>query len=164
MAGFSDTDFDITRVIDKNLIALNLEAKDKEDMLRQLISLLDEHGRLNNPEEFYADVLWREKEGQTGIGLGVAIPHGKSSSVNQTSLAIGTTANPIVWESIDDKPVSIVILFAVTQADSDTVQLKLLQHVAKLLVYESFIEKLYAVKTANEMLELLQSNPDDYSD
>lgn len=164
MNSFSNADFDITRVIDKKLIALNLNVKSKEEIIRQLVALLNEQQRLNDCEDFYTDVMWREAEGETGIGLGVAIPHGKSSSVTQTSLAIGTVANPIEWESIDDEPVSIVFLFAVTEADSDTVHLKLLQHVAKVLVYESFIKRLHAVNTSDEMLNLLQSNPGDYND
>ena len=96
--------------------------------------------------------------------MGVAIPHGKSSGVNKTALAIGTTKNDLEWASLDDEPVRIVILFAVTEGDSDVVHLKLLQHVAMLLAHESFVERLHAVKTPAEMLTLLESSPDDYDD
>ena len=109
-------------------------------------------------------MLWREEQGPTGIGMGVAIPHGKSSGVNQTALAIGTSKNPIEWESLVDEAVTVVILFAVTDGDSDVLHIKLLQHVAMLLAHESFAEKLHAVKTPAEMLALLESSPDDYDD
>ena len=99
-----------------------------------------------------------------GIGMGVAIPHGKSSGVNQTALAIGTSKKPIEWESLEDEAVTVVILFAVTDGDSDVLHIKLLQHVAMLLAHESFAEKLHAVKTPAEMLALLESSPDDYDD
>ena len=94
----------------------------------------------------------------------IAIPHGKSAGVNTTSLAIGVSKNPLAWESLDDEPVTVVILFAVTEGDSDVIHLKLLQHVAMLLAHESFVEKLHSVSSTAEMLALLESNPDDYDD
>ena len=131
-------EFNIANVIDEKLIALDLDVANKEEMLNRLTDLFDEQGKLNDREAFFKDVMWREGEGQTGIGMGVAIPHGKSKGVNVTSLAIGTSKQPIEWESLDDQPVSVVILFAVTEGDSDVVHLKLLQHVAMLLAHESF--------------------------
>lgn len=157
-------DFDIANVIDEKLIALDLDVKDKEEMLNKLTDLFEAEGKLNDREAFFKDVMWREGEGQTGIGMGVAIPHGKSKGVNTTALAIGTTKQPIEWESLDDEPVSVVILFAVTEGDSDVIHLKLLQHVAMLLAHESFVEKLHAVTSTQEMLALLESSPDDYDD
>ncbi len=157
-------DFSISNVIDERLIALDMDVTTKEEMLERLTDLFDEQGKLNDREAFLKDVMWREGEGQTGIGMGVAIPHGKSAGVNTTSLAIGVSANPLAWESLDDEPVSVVILFAVTESDSDVIHLKLLQHVAMLLAHESFVEKLHAVSSTAEMLALLESSPDDYDD
>ena len=157
-------EFNIANVIDEKLIALDLDVTTKEEMLNALTDLFEEQGKLNDRDAFYKDVMWREGEGQTGIGMGVAIPHGKSKGVNQTALAIGTTKNDLAWESLDDGPVNIVILFAVTEGDSDIVHLKLLQHVAMLLAHESFVERLHAVSTPAEMLALLESSPDDYDD
>lgn len=164
MAEESTRGFDISNVIDQKLIALDLDVFNKVEMLERLTDLFEEQGKLNDREAFFKDVMLREGEGQTGIGMGVAIPHGKSEGVNETALAIGTSKQPIEWESLDGEPVSIVILFAVTMGDSDVVHLKLLQHVAMLLAHESFVEKLHAVKSPEEMLELLESSPDDYDD
>ena len=157
-------DFSISNVIDEKLIALDMDVTTKEEMLERLTDLFDEQGKLNNRDAFLKDVMWREGEGQTGIGMGVAIPHGKSTGVNTTSLAIGVSKNPLAWESLDDEPVTVVILFAVTEGDSDVIHLKLLQHVAMLLAHESFVEKLHSVSSTAEMLALLESNPDDYDD
>jgi PTS system fructose-specific IIA component len=157
-------DFSISNVIDEKLIALDMDVTTKEEMLERLTDLFDEQGKLNDRDAFLKDVMWREGEGQTGIGMGVAIPHGKSAGVNTTSLAIGVSKKPLAWESLDDEPVSVVILFAVTEGDSDVIHLKLLQHVAMLLAHESFVEKLHAVSSTAEMLALLESNPDDYDD
>ena len=141
--------FNISNVIDEKLIALDLDVNTKEEMLNALTDLFEEQGKLNDRESFFKDVMWREGEGQTGIGMGVAI---------------GTSKNPLAWESLDDEPVTVVILFAVTEGDSDVVHLKLLQHVAMLLAHESFVEKLHAVTSPQEMLALLESSPDDYDD
>lgn len=157
-------DFDIARVIDEKLIALDMDVNTKDEMLSALTDVLDRQGKLNDRAAFLDDVMWREGEGQTGIGMGVAIPHGKSDGVNETALAIGVAQEPLAWESLDDEPVRVVILFAVTQGDSDVVHLKLLQHVARLLAHESFVERLHQVKTPQEMLELLQSDPDAFDD
>ena len=157
-------DFSISNVIDEKLIALDMDVTTKEEMLERLTDLFDEQGKLNNRDAFLKDVMWREGEGQTGIGMGVAIPHGKFAGVNTTSLAIGVSKNPLAWESLDDEPVTVVILFAVTEGDSDVIHLKLLQHVAMLLAHESFVEKLHSVSSTAEMLALLESNPDDYDD
>ncbi len=164
MAGESGGGFSISNVIDERLIALDLDVHSKEEMLNTLTDLFEEQGKLNDREAFFKDVMWREGEGETGIGMGVAIPHGKSAGVNETALAIGTSSNPLAWESLDDEPVTVVILFAVTEGDSDVVHLKLLQHVAMLLAHERFVEKLHAVTSPQEMLALLESSPDDYDD
>ncbi len=157
-------DFSISNVIDEKLIALDMDVTTKEEMLERLTDLFHEQGKLNDRDAFLKDVMWREGEGQTGIGMGVAIPHGKSAGVNTTSLAIDVSKNPLAWESLDDEPVTVVILFAVTEGDSDVIHLKLLQHVAMLLAHESFVEKLHSVSSTAEMLALLESNPDDYDD
>ncbi|AEB07659.1 putative PTS IIA-like nitrogen-regulatory protein PtsN [Coriobacterium glomerans PW2] len=154
--------FDIANVIDERLIALDLDVTTKEGMLEELVDRLEQHGRISDREGFLNDVMWREGEGKTGIGMGVAIPHGKSSGVTRTALAIGTTKHPLAWESLDDEPVHVVILFAVTEGDSDIVHLKLLQHVAMLLAHEAFVERLHKTRSACEMIELLESSPDDY--
>lgn len=164
MTQAANTEFNIANVIDEKLIELNLDVSSKEEMLNHLTDLFDQQGKLNDRDAFFKDVMWREGEGQTGIGMGVAIPHGKSSGVNETALAIGVSNNPIEWESLDDEPVSVVILFAVTEGDSDVVHLKLLQHVAMLLAHESFVDRLHAATSAAEMLALLESDPDDYDD
>ena len=107
MAEGTNQEFSIANVIDEKLIALDLDVHTKEEMLNRLTDLFEEQGKLNDREGFFKDVMWREGEGQTGIGMGVAIPHGKSKGVNTTALAIGTTKNPLEWESLDDEPVTV---------------------------------------------------------
>ena len=109
----------------------------------------------NAAEIVIEDVFIREKEGETGIGQGVAIPHGKSSAVKNTKIAIGLSDHPIPWETLDNKPVTAVILFAVRDQDASSLHLKLLQQVAVLLSDDDFISKLHAAKNKRNVIDLL---------
>ncbi|MBM7542817.1 PTS sugar transporter subunit IIA [Amphibacillus cookii] len=151
--------FSIADVITKDLINLDLKAQNKEDAIIELSQMLLDNGIINSVDAFSKDVFGREKEGMTGLGQGTAIPHGKSDSVIKTSLAIGRTNRPIKWESLDEKPVNIIILFAVRNTDANTVHIKLLQRVAMLLADEDFIHHLHTVESKDKMLELLSKEP-----
>ncbi|GCF94082.1 PTS fructose transporter subunit IIA [Enterococcus florum] len=152
-------DFSIADVITEELITLEMDAETKEAAIVELTKLLAEKGIVTDINGFAQDVFQRESEGMTGIGNGIAIPHGKSDSVSQTSLVVGKTKQPIEWESLDDEPVQVIILFAVRNTDANTMHIKLLQKVAMLLADEAFIEHLVTAQTKAEMLELLSKEP-----
>ena len=154
-------DFSIADVITEDLITLEMVAKDKEEAILELTELLAEKGIVTDVSGFSADVFKRETEGMTGIGNGIAIPHGKSDSVSQTSLVVGKTKQPIEWESLDEEPVQVIILFAVRNTDANTMHIKLLQKVAMLLADEEFIENMISAETKTEMLELLSKEPEE---
>ncbi|MCF1627713.1 PTS sugar transporter subunit IIA [Tetragenococcus koreensis] len=151
--------FNIADVITEGLIDLDLQAESKEEAILELTNILYKEGLITDVTDFSEDVFLREKEGATGLGQGVAIPHGKSDSVIKTALAIGKTTHPIEWESLDDKPVNIIILFAVRNTEANTLHIKLLQKVAILLADDSFIHALCHVKTKKELLRLLSKEP-----
>jgi PTS system fructose-specific IIA component len=153
--------FDISKVLDNNLVSLSLNANTKKEAIEKLTDLLVKNGNVNSREGFVEDVLLREKEGMTGLGQGIAIPHGKSKFVNTTSLCIGISKHLINWESLDGKPVNTVILFAVRDKDADTLHIKLLQRVAILLADDTFIAKLHGVTTKEELIHLFRSNQEE---
>lgn len=146
---------DITKVINRNLVTLDLKARTKEEAIGELTDLLVLDDDVTSKKDFVKDVLFRETEGITGLGQGVAIPHGKSLSVKDTSIAIGLSHQPIKWESLDNEPVNLIILFAVRDEDASKLHLKLLQHVAILLADDNFIEKIHNVKSKQEVINLL---------
>lgn len=146
---------DIKKIVNENLISLHVKADTKLGVIKELTDLLYQDGDVTDKEAFIDDVLFRESEGVTGIGQGVAIPHGKSSAVANTTIAIGLCDHDVPWESLDDEPVNVVILFAVRDQDANTLHLKLLQKVATLLANDDFIEKMRNVKSKDELLELL---------
>ncbi len=152
-------DFSIADVITEDLIQLEMKATTKKEAIYELTRLLVANGDIEDEEEFAADVFLRESEGMTGIGNSIAIPHGKSDSVIKTSLVVGKAATPIEWESLDEEPVRVIILFAVKNTDANTMHIKLLQKVAMLLADEDFIENMVNAQTKAEMLELLSKDP-----
>lgn len=144
----------LSEVLSKNVMDLNLAASTKQEAIEELSNLLFENNKIDSVEDFVEDVLLREKEGVTGLGKGVAIPHGKSESVVQTFIAIGRTKKLIEWESLDDEPVNIIILFAVKNTDANTTHIKMLQNVAVHLADDTFIPKLQHIKNESEMMKL----------
>lgn len=147
----------VSEVINTNAVILNLEAADKAAVLDRLAELLCEDGSIGSKDAFVADVLLRESEGKTGIGGGVAIPHGKSDTVKRTCIAIAKLKEPIEWETIDGKPVRMIILFAVDGKDKNNYFVKLMSRVARLLAREDFCRKLLSVEDKDELLKLFQN-------
>ncbi|EAD5841032.1 TPA: PTS sugar transporter subunit IIA [Listeria innocua] len=153
-------ELDISKVISPALVNLELQATTKLEVIEELTDLLVETGAVVDKKAFIADVLYREEEGKTGLGEGVAIPHGKSASVINTSIAVGRTKKPVEWESLDDKPVNIIILFAVKNSDATTTHIKLLQKVAILLADDEVISQFQTVPTKEAFIKLLAKNQD----
>ena len=151
-------ELDFHKVVTEDLIDLHLQGTTKEEVLNELTDLLYENGCISNKEGFIKDVMFREKEGVTGLEKGVAIPHGKSKHVRKTSIAIGRTTSTVEWESLDGKPINIIILFAVKETDKTTVHIKLLQKVAVLLADEETISKFQTLQTKKEFLKVLTQN------
>ena len=145
----------IEEVLSENLIVLNMKARNKEEAIRELTEILYKEGKIFDKELFVKDVYLREAEGQTGLGNHIAIPHGKSDAVHVTSIIFGRTINDLIWESPDDKPVHVVILFAVRNVDKTTVHLKLLSQVAMALADDETLEKLLTTQDKKEIIRLL---------
>lgn len=146
---------DINKVINQDLIVVGMNEESKEGALKVLINRLYEQGYLSDKAEFLKDVLERESEGLTGLGKGIAIPHGKSDGVVKTTIAIGRNNRGIEWESLDDEPVDLIILFAVKKTDETTTHIKMLQKVAILLADDEFLETLKLAEKPVDIYELL---------
>jgi fructose PTS system EIIA component len=146
---------DTTKILNENLIQLNMKARTKEEAIQELTECLYKEGNVSDPVAFTKDVYIRESEGKTGLGNHIAIPHGKSDAVQVTSIAFGRTENELVWETPDDEPVQVVILFAVRNADKTTLHLKLLSQVAMALADDDTLAKLLVTKDKREVMQLL---------
>ena len=145
----------LKKIINKDLMIINSQATDKDTILKELCLLLQEKQYINDYQSFLNDIYLREKEGVTGIGDGIAIPHGKSISVYETTVAIAVLKDEIEWETLDDKDVKVVILFAVKDTDATTTHIVLLQKVATLLARETFIKQLKNIENKEELYDLI---------
>ncbi|KRM09063.1 PTS sugar transporter subunit IIA [Paucilactobacillus suebicus] len=93
-------------------ILVSIDDTDKKSVIAKLVDALYETGEITDKKEFIDDVYFREEEGITGIGNGLAIPHGRNEFVKNSSFAIATLKQSVEWGSIDDEPVKVVILLA----------------------------------------------------
>lgn len=148
-------DVELGQVVNERLVHLDLAATDRDEALVELTDVLADAGCVTDAAAFLADVRAREEQGPTGLGQGVAIPHGKSSAVASTAIAIGRTRPAVEWPSLDGGTVDLIILFAVREDDASTTHLRLLQKVAKLLASEEFLTRLHEARTSAEVVGLI---------
>lgn len=149
------SEINISEVISKELIFVDLEVNSKDELIEFMSDKLYVENVVHDKSLFMTDVYLRESEGETGIGQGIAIPHGKSDAVVQTSIAIATLGNPIDWEALDDEKVDVVIMFAVKNTEANTKHIKLLQQIAILLANENFIEAIREAQSNEELLNVI---------
>jgi fructose-specific phosphotransferase system IIA component len=133
-----------------------LEAKDKLSAITELINLLDTERLLLNRDEALQSVLAREQTRSTGIGSGVAIPHGKCKAVKELVIAIGIARQPIDFNSVDGKPVSIIMLL-LSPIDQTGPHIQALAKISRMMLDESFRTKLIGATSAQEVCELLSN-------
>ena len=144
----------ITSVLDPKVIKIGLNAKNKYEVIVQLAELLKNANYIDKVDHFVQDIYLREKEGLTGIGQGIAIPHGKSDDVKRIGVAIGILKHGIEWESLDNEKIRIVILFAVSNdTNSAKNQLKLLSIFAGRLGHKHVVDKLKKAESIQEVID-----------
>ncbi|HBW2297094.1 TPA: PTS sugar transporter subunit IIA [Klebsiella pneumoniae] len=148
---------DISTVLNVKNIKLNMTARTKEEVIEELTDLLIQDGAVTNKEDFIRDVGLREELGSTGFENHIAIPHGKSSGVSRTALAIGRTQHAIPWETMDGSDVRCVILFAVCLVDQNATHIRLLAQVSGSLADEDIIAKLLVESDPHKIIALFNS-------
>lgn len=138
-------------------IKLNMTARTKEEVIEELADLLVQDGAVTNKQDFIRDVWLREELGSTGFENHIAIPHGKSSGVSRTALAIGRTQHAIPWETIDGSDVRCIILFAVCLVDQNATHIRLLAQVSGSLADEDIIAKLLIESDPHKIIALFNA-------
>lgn len=146
---------EISQVLKPERIILHLQAKTKEDALNQMTDVLEQTGALTDKAAFMADVMERERVSSTGIGNGIAIPHGKSKFVKETTVAIASLeSSDIEWETFDDQPIRLIVLLAVDEEDKTGVHVRLLSQMARKLASPETCRRLTEAKTAEEIIKV----------
>lgn len=145
----------MSNMINEKLIKMELEGKTKEEIINELAEAINTDNRLNNFEGYISEVLDREKLSTTGIGFGVAIPHGKTEAVKVPTVAFGRSKAGVQWESLDGQPVHMVFLLAVPMEAASNTHLKILAALSRKLMNEDFREELLSVEKKDSLLSVL---------
>lgn len=147
----------MAELLNEKSIYIPLEASDKENCIRLMIEGLVEAGCVQDKSAYLETVLNREKTGSTGIGFGVAIPHGKSKGVVKAGLAFAKLSQPLDWQSLDGNPVSAVIMIAVPEEAAGNEHLQILIAISRKLIDEDFRNHLLGVENSQQLFSLLET-------
>ena len=144
----------ITELLKPESIDLNAAPKDKNDTIRQAVALMAKSGNISDIEAYTKQVMAREEESTTGVGEGIAIPHGKCDAVTRPGLAAMIIRDGVDYDSLDGEPVNILFLIAAPNT-KDNVHLDVLSKLSVLLMDEDFTAALKAAKTTDEFLKVI---------
>ena len=153
----------ITDLLDKQSISLNGAPKDKKEALDQVVDLMAKSGKINDVEAYRQRVYAREEESTTGIGEGIAIPHGKCDAVTKPGLAAMVVKDGVDFDSLDGEPVHLIFLIAAPNTE-DNIHLDVLSKLSVLLMDEQFTADLLNAKSVDEFLEIVDKADDEKSD
>lgn len=150
----------ITDLLDRNSIGLGAAPKSKQEALDTVISLMVKSGKINDAEAYRKEVYRREEEGTTGIGEGLAIPHGKGSFVDAPGLAALVVPDGVDFESLDGAPATLIFLIAAPNT-ADNVHLDVLSKLSVMMMNEDFADSLRKAKTVDEFLAVIDKAEDE---
>lgn len=134
-------------------IDVNASATDKTDVINQAIDLMEKSGKISDRSLYEEQVFNREKESTTGVGMGIAIPHGRTSGVKKPGLAAMVIPGGVDYDALDGAPVHL--LFLIAAPEDGNVHLEVLAKLSRMLMDESLGQKLRQAKTPEEFLDLL---------
>lgn len=144
----------ITQLLDRNSISLDASPKSKKEALDLAVDLMVKSGKINHPEAYREQVYLREEEGSTGVGDGIAIPHGRGSSVTKPGLAAMVIPEGVDFDALDEEPVYLVFLIAAPDT-KDNVHLDVLSRLSVLLMDEVLVKRLIQAKSVDAFLAIL---------
>lgn len=153
----------ITDLLDKRSISLMGTPKTKSEALDQIIDLMVKSGKINDREAYRAQVYEREEESTTGIGEGIAIPHGKCDAVTKPGLAAMVIKDGVEFDSLDGQPVSLMFLIAAPNT-KDNVHLDVLSKLSVLLMDEGFADDLRNARSVEDFLSIVDQADEEQSD
>ncbi len=148
-------------ILPKQLIVPDLKGRSKKQVLDELIdALLQEKPELDR-ERLMAVLLERERLGSTGIGDGIAIPHGKLKDLSQLMLAFGKSTEGVDFESMDGKPVHLFFLLVAPENCTGT-HLRALARIARLLKNAPVRKRLVTAQAQDEIYAVIQQEDDNF--
>jgi len=144
----------LTDILSPDCVKVPMSATDKPGAIREMVELVHAAGKVQDPQAMLEATLQREATRTTGIGNGLAIPHGKCSAVKELVMAIGKPAQPIDFDSIDGQPVTTVIFLA-SPPDKTGPHIQALARISRLMTEPSFRQALDAATTSEQVYQLI---------
>jgi fructose-specific phosphotransferase system IIA component len=151
----------ISDILTEQLAIAGLEGRSKNEIIDAMVELVALSPKVVDKEKVRAAIFEREKIMSTGVGNGFAIPHGKTDAVTDIVAAFAVTAEPIEYDSLDEKPVRLVFLL-VGKNNMVGPHIKLLSRISRLMNKEEFRNRLVAVHTPAEILDLFKQEEATY--
>ena len=145
----------ITDILDGHAVAAQLTGKNKKEVIEELVDLLVASGKVSDRKRVVQKILEREELGSTGIGQGIAIPHGKSDGVKELAAAFGLSRVGVNFDALDGAPVQMFFLLVAPES-APSAHLKALARVSALLKDRYFRRTLQAATNADEMFKAIR--------
>ena len=144
----------LTDILQPDCVQVPLDAESKEQAIDQLVDLLCEKLGLDQIENLRQAVWERETTRTTGIGHGIAIPHGKCDDVKELCMAVGRVKEPLEFGAVDNKPVDLILLLA-SPADQTGPHIQALARISRMLTDESFRTTLKSASDGDELYQMI---------
>ena len=144
----------LSEILKPQNIKVPLNATTKSEAIGELVNLLAENGELTNSKAVLDSVLDREATRTTGIGNGLAIPHGKCNGTDHLAMAIGRPATPIDFQAIDGRPVTLIWLLT-SPPDKTGPHIHALARISRLMTIDKFRQAVAQAKTAQELYDAI---------
>ena len=153
----------ITDLLDKRSISLDAAPKTKSEALDMAVDLMVKSEKISDREAYRKQVYLREEESTTGIGEGIAIPHGKCDAVKKPGLAAMVVKNGVEFEALDDEPVTLLFLIAAPNTE-DNIHLDVLSKLSVMLMDDNFTESLRNAGSVDEFMEIIDKADEEKKD
>ncbi len=144
----------LSEVLTKDRIIINLNGRDKYDVLEKMIHEIGTSEKVTNEADILEKVIDREKIKSTGIGGGIGIPHAQTSGVAGIIACLGISPQGIEFKAIDSRPVHLVFLI-VTKEQTDSTYLGLLSRIARLFIDEAFKQRIIKSNSPDEIMDII---------
>jgi mannitol/fructose-specific phosphotransferase system IIA component (Ntr-type) len=145
----------LSELLSVDRIKIPLKAQTKDELLRELVGVCAKADGMHDDSDVLRAVRERESVLSTGIGSGVAIPHGKSAAVPALRMAAGTSGEPIEFDALDGQPVSLFFLLVGPESAAGP-HIKALSRISRLVRKDEVRDRLLAARSSEEFLRALQ--------
>ncbi|WP_162000298.1 PTS sugar transporter subunit IIA [Companilactobacillus halodurans] len=148
---------EILDLLNKNQMEFEIEAESKKDVIKKMSKMFLNDGVITSIDKYVDSVMEREQMGTTGVGEGIAIPHGKSSVVTTSSIAFAKLKTPVDWDALDGNKVSIIFMLSIPDESESKEHLRVLSLLAQRLMDDDVIESLKQSRNKDDIINIFKN-------